>query len=85
MNQAVIYTKMTCHYCMQLKQFLAMQQIPYHEVDVTNRPDILQQVAGMTGAMSVPQLFLNGQIVVGFRPEEIMKALQTREHLWGWG
>ena len=62
-----------------------MQQIPYHEVDVTNRPDILQQVAGMTGSMSVPQTFLNGQAVVGFRPEEIMKVLEARNPIWGWG
>ena len=75
MDGVTVYTAKQCPYCVLVKNFLFDQEIPYKEVDVTSNPEIVQQLIQKTGRMGVPQTEVNGQWVVGYDPNAIMKAL----------
>jgi glutaredoxin len=60
-----------------LKNFLSEQNIPFNEVNVETKPEIMQQLVKTTGQLGVPQTEVNGQWIVGFDPNNIMLALRN--------
>lgn len=77
MNSVTVYTTTRCPYCTMLKNFLSEQNILFKEVNVETNPDIMQQLVRTTGQMGVPQTEVNGQWIVGYDPNNIMKALRN--------
>ena len=76
MNSVTVYTTTQCPYCVMLKKFLSEQNINFNEVNVETQPEIMEQLVKTTGQMGVPQTEVNGQWIVGFDPNNIMKALR---------
>lgn len=76
MNSVTVYTTTQCPYCVMVKNFLSEQNINFNEVNVETQPEIMDQLVKKTGQMGVPQTEVNGQWVVGFDPNNIMKALK---------
>lgn len=76
MNSVTVYTTTQCSYCVMLKNFLSEQNISFNEVNVETQPEIMDQLVKKTGQMGVPQTEVNGQWVVGFDPNTIMKAIK---------
>jgi len=72
--KAIVWTKDACPYCVQAKALLEQQGIEYEEkrigVDYT-REQLLEAVPT---ARTVPQIFLDGELVGGFT--ELKKKLQ---------
>lgn len=66
MTRAIVWTKDACPYCVQAKTLLEQQGIDYEEkkigVDYT-REQLLEAVPT---ARTVPQIFLDGELVGGF-------------------
>jgi len=65
--QAVIWSKEQCPYCDQAKALLAQKGIQFEERrvgDGYSREDLLTAVPT---ARSVPQIFLDGELVGGFK------------------
>jgi glutaredoxin len=66
MTRAIVWTKDACPYCVQAKALLEQQGIDYEEkkigVDYT-REQLLEAVPT---ARTVPQIFLDGELVGGF-------------------
>jgi glutaredoxin len=66
MTRAIVWTKDACPYCVQAKALLEQQGIDYEEkkigVDYT-REQLLEAVPA---ARTVPQIFLDGELVGGF-------------------
>jgi glutaredoxin 3 len=66
MKRAIVWTKDACPYCVQAKALLEQQGIDYEEkrigVDYT-REQLLEAVPT---ARTVPQIFLDGELVGGF-------------------
>ena len=64
--KAIVWTKDACPYCVQAKALLEQQGIEYEEkrigVDYT-REQLLEAVPT---ARTVPQIFLDGELVGGF-------------------
>jgi glutaredoxin len=60
-----------------LKNFLLDQNIPFKEINVDQNPRIVQKLIDMTGKMGVPQIEINGKWVVGYDPNQIMKAFEN--------
>jgi len=60
-----------------LKNFLESQSIPFKEVNVETKPELMQYLVNKTGQMGVPQTEINGKWVVGFDPNNIMLALRN--------
>lgn len=59
------------------KELLVDQNIPFKEINVETKPEIMNQLVNETGQMGVPQTEVNGKWVVGFDPNNIMLALKT--------
>lgn len=76
MKQVTVYSSNRCVYCVMVKNFLTQQNVPFQEVNVDDQPDIVQRLIQTTGRMGVPQTDINGNWVVGYDPNSIMKALE---------
>ena len=59
MSKIVIYTKKTCSWCDQLKNWLKNQEITFDEVNVEENEKALQLIKNQ-GLMTVPQVFIDG-------------------------
>ncbi|WP_453990105.1 glutaredoxin family protein [Bacillus nitroreducens] len=77
MNNITVYTTTRCPYCVMLKNFLADQNIPFTEMNVDSKPEMMQYVVNKTGQMGVPQTEVNGKWVLGYDPNSIMTALKN--------
>ncbi|RFU61630.1 glutaredoxin family protein [Peribacillus glennii] len=71
-KEITIYTTNTCPYCVQAKNFLHEQRLPYKEVNVQEDYQAAQRLVEETGQMGVPQINVNGNWVFGFDPQAIM-------------
>ena len=64
--KAVIWSKYNCPYCDKAKNLLQLKEIAYEERKIGDgytREDLLEAVPG---ARTVPQVFLDGQLVGGY-------------------
>jgi glutaredoxin 3 len=77
LNNITVYTTTQCPYCVMLKNFLAVKNIAFKEVNVEKDPATMQRVVQTTGQMGVPQTEVNGTWVLGFDPNSIMNALKN--------
>jgi glutaredoxin len=59
-----------------LKNFLNEYQISFKEVNVEDKPELMQQLVNTTGQMGVPQTNVDGKWVIGFDPNEIMSLIK---------
>ncbi|HSH24844.1 MAG TPA: glutaredoxin family protein [Massilibacterium sp.] len=71
-----VYTTSTCPYCTMLKNFLDDKGIAYEEVNLQQRPEMVDYVMKSTGNLGVPQTEINGKWVIGFDPNQIMALVK---------
>ncbi len=62
-----IYTTPSCGYCVAAKALLRAHAAPYDEIDVSAAPDQRAWLLEQTGQRTVPQIFLAGVPVGGYR------------------
>lgn len=60
-----IYTKETCPSCILAKEVLTKKKISYEEVLLDGKPEELQALIQKTQMKTVPQIFINGQLIGG--------------------
>lgn len=87
-NPVVIFSKSYCPYCNQAKQVFDELRVPYVAVELNGRSDgsDIQEVLGqMTGARTVPRVFVNKQCLGGgsdveamYKSNELQKLLQSQ-------
>jgi glutaredoxin len=73
--KAVVWSKPACPYCDQAKALLKMKEIEYEEKIIGDgylKEDLLEAVPG---ARSVPQIFLDEELIGGF--PELKKRLEN--------
>ena len=76
MAKVKIYTTGYCPYCDAAKSFLQAKEIPYEEIDVSS-PDERMVLKKRTGWMTVPQIFINDQLIGGY--QELVALEQAGE------
>lgn len=61
-----VFSTTTCPYCSMAKDHLKSKGVSYEDIDVSR--DRAQAIAMVqkSGQMGVPQLWIDGQVVVGF-------------------
>jgi glutaredoxin len=59
-----------------MKNFLNANNIPFKEVNVEQRPDMMEFVVSKTGQMGVPQTEVNGKWILGFDPDAVQQYLK---------
>merc|ERR1712071_88707 len=67
-NKVVMYSTSTCPYCTMAKRAFKDCDIPYMNIEVNKIPNgelIRDILLNMTGARSVPRVFINGNFVGG--------------------
>ena len=71
-----LYSTPTCPYCIKTKQFLKDLGVDFVDFDVSEDSLAANEMVEKSGQMAVPVLDIDGNIIVGFDPEEIKRVLE---------
>lgn len=64
--QVIIYTKKICPYCDRAKELFQRKGVTYEEIGIDNRPEDYAALKERTGLMTVPQIFINSELIGGY-------------------
>ena len=78
MSKLTIYTTTSCPWCKKTKEFLKKNKISYTEKDAT-LPKNQKEMMEKSGQMGVPVLDIDGQIIVGFAPDKVLKIINKKK------
>jgi glutaredoxin-like YruB-family protein len=70
-----IYSTPTCPFCIRAKQFLKDNNIDFQDIDVSADQQKAEEMIKISGQTGVPVLDIEGEIIIGFDKEKIIKAL----------
>lgn len=70
-----IYTTPSCAYCHLAKEYFKSKNLAYLEYDVLEDVKKREEMIKETGAMGVPVIKINGQVIVGFNKSKISELL----------
>lgn len=71
-GKVILYATSWCGYCKKTRELLNENNIEYHEYDVEKSPEGREQYDRL-GVKGVPVLLINGEVVGGYDPSEILK------------
>jgi len=72
----VLFCNKWCPGCRRARLWMEEHHIPYSEYDVTRNPAASQQVKEWTGGnLTTPTMYINGQIVVDWKVDEVARLL----------
>jgi len=66
MAKVVIYTKSRCPYCVAAKNLLSQKGVSFEEIYMDDQPEAYAELKQRTGMMTVPQIFINDQLIGGY-------------------
>ncbi len=79
MAKVELYTTTFCPYCVRAKSLLKSKGVDFIEIDVTDDAELRQKMVELSGGRrTVPEIFINGQIVGGY---DDLKALNDKGEL----
>jgi len=67
MNSVIVYTSTFCGYCSAAKSLLSKKGIPYEEVNLSESPEMRQEIMEKWGWRTVPLIIINNKLIGGFR------------------
>lgn len=70
----ILYTQPNCRPCQSAKDFLSQKGIPFVAKDVAGDEQAQQELLAL-GSRSTPTLKIGDEILIGFSPSKILKAL----------
>jgi glutaredoxin 3 len=70
-----VYSTTSCPYCYMAKDFLTAKGVPYRDVNVGTDRAAAAEMVQKSGQMGVPVIDIDGEIIVGFRPDMIEKLI----------
>ena len=73
-----VYTTPYCPYCVTLKNFLKQQNIEFEEVNVLDDEAAKEEMIKKSGQYEVPVVEIDGEIIIGFDKERILKVLKIK-------
>ena len=65
MIKVKIYSKTTCPACVMAKDLLDKKGVKYEEIILDNKPTETQELMSKTGMRTVPQIFINDELIGG--------------------
>jgi glutaredoxin 3 len=75
MAKIKVYTTPTCPWCRMLKDYLAERKIEFENIDVSADRKAADEMVEKSGQMGVPQIEINGKMIVGFNRDAIEEEL----------
>lgn len=77
-HRVTVFTTPSCSWCARAKSHLRQNGIDFREVDVSKDEKAMQRMVARSGQMGVPQLEIDGRMVVGFDRPRIDQLLGLR-------
>jgi len=77
-KRVVVYTTPTCPHCTTVKNYLKEQKIPFRDINVAQDQKMAEAMVKKSGQQGVPQIEINGRIVVGFNKPKIDELLEIK-------
>lgn len=65
MATVLLYTTLTCPFCIRAKQLLDNKKVEYQEISVDNNLDLRAKMTRLSGRRTVPQIFIDDQAIGG--------------------
>lgn len=66
-TQFELYTRPTCSDCQEVKAFLAENNIPYIDYDLSEEPEKEKELIKISGSRIVPAFVFKQKSILGFR------------------
>lgn len=79
MAKVKVYSTPTCPWCHKAKEFLTENKIEFEDINVAEDQKASQEMVEKSGQRGVPVIEIDGEMIVGFNPEAIKKALKIGE------
>ena len=79
MAKVRLFTTPTCAYCFTLKEFFKEHQIEFEDVDVAKDEKAREEMIEKSKQMGVPVVDIDGEFIIGFDKEKIVKLLKLKE------
>ena len=76
MAKVKVYSTPTCPWCHKAKEFLEENKIEFEDINVAEDQEAASEMIEKSGQRGVPVIEIDGEIIVGFNPEAIKKALK---------
>jgi len=77
-KRVVVYSTPTCPHCNTLKNYLKEQKVPFRDIDVSRDQKMAQDMVQRSGQQGVPQIDINGRLIVGFNKPKIDELLEIK-------
>jgi glutaredoxin-like YruB-family protein len=74
-HRVTVFTTPSCSWCTRVKKYLDGHGVSYSETDVAKNERARDQMIARSGQMGVPQLDIDGRMVVGFDKPRIDQLL----------
>ena len=71
MSKIIVYSTPTCPYCSLVKDYLKQKGVEFEEKDVSVDRVAAREMIERSGEMGVPQIDIDGTIIVGFNRDAI--------------
>ena len=78
MSEIKVYSTPTCPWCHRMKDFLKEKGVEFVDLDVAADDTARNEMIEKSGQMGVPQIEINGKMIVGFDQEAIEAELAEK-------
>lgn len=76
MANVTVFSTPSCPWCVRVKQYLKSNDVKFKDVNVANDMAAAYAMMSKSGQQGVPQLWIDGQVIIGFDKSKIDNALQ---------
>ncbi len=76
MTEIKVYSTPVCPWCHTLKQFLTEKGVEFTDINVAEDVSGREELLSKSGHMGVPQMEINGKMIVGFDQYAIEEELE---------
>ena len=70
-----VYSTPTCPYCHMAKDYLKAKNVNFEDIDVSSNESAAREMVAKSGFTGVPQIEINGKVIVGFDRATIDREL----------
>ncbi len=75
-HNVIVYSTPSCPYCVMAKEYFKDNQVEFKNFDVSIDDKIAEEMVKKSGQMGVPVIDIDGNIIIGFQPNEFAKLLE---------
>lgn len=77
-HKVLLYKTSTCIWCAKTIEFFKQHKIKFKEIYVDKDQKAAQEMIKKSGQMSVPVTEIDGQIIIGYDPDNFKRALEIK-------